>query len=293
LISVWSPTFLLRMLDLLQKERDWLLERLGKSAKVYQFLQNDFEINSENLCKLFPNLRFISSWESGTSAPWANKVKSLFPKAHFQGKGLWATEGVVTIPFEGKYPLALNSHYYEFLDPQSGNIQSLEKLKEGDIVQPLLTTGAGFIRYHLEDNLLVTGFHHKTPCFEFQGRSKHVDIAGEKLSYEVAEKIMGTIKSEFSVDPICFIAKGLPSGGAYELLIEKGEEPSEKLKNRVEELLLGHHHYRLARDLGQLQAAEVLNKKNPLEYYYEVCKKRISVDGNIKPEPIVYLEEQV
>ncbi|MCR9204566.1 MAG: GH3 auxin-responsive promoter family protein, partial [Halobacteriovoraceae bacterium] len=123
---------------------------------------------------------------------------------------------------------------------------------------------------------------------------KHIDIAGEKLSFDVAENIMTFLRKEFSIQPICFIAKGQSSGGVYELLIEQeGMSPLSDIEKRVEELLLEHHHYKLARDLGQLKPAEVLNKKKPLEYYYEVCKKRISVDGNIKPEPIVYLEERL
>lgn len=291
LISVWSPTFLLRMLELLELEREWLLERLKHHDNLTSFLSSDFQINEDNLEILFPKLRLISAWESGTSRPWADKIKSLFPKVHFQGKGLWATEGVVTFPFEGKYPLAVKSHFYEFLNPVNGNILSLQDLKEGDVVQPLLTTGSGFVRYHLEDNISVTGFLHKTPTFEFLGRAKHIDLAGEKLSFEVAETIMATLKKEFSVEPVCFIAKGLPSGGAYELLVEGTDEARDKaLRERAEELLLCHHHYKLARDLGQLKEVEILNKEKPLEYYYNVCKRRIGVDGNIKPEPIIIQE---
>lgn len=294
LISVWSPTFLLKMLDLLEEEKDWFHSRFKRrdQGELVELLKEDNLLSHEALGKLFPKLQLISAWESGTSEVWAKKVKNLFPEVSFQGKGLWATEGVVTIPFQEKYPLAVRSHYYEFYDPADKKIVPFSGLEKGRVVQPVLTTGSGFIRYHLEDNLLVKEFLHKTPCFEFLGRSRHMDIAGEKLSFEVAEKIMGTLKEEFPVEPICFVAQGFKKGGGYGLLLSQTEGLDEEaLAGRVEELLQRHHHYKLARDLGQLNRAVLLKKKNPLEYYYQVCKKRIGIEGNIKPEPIVFFED--
>ena len=67
----------------------------------------------------------------------ANKLKGLLPHAGFQGKGLWATEGVVTFPFDGRYPLAYLSHFYEFADATDGKVFAPWQLREGQEVIPI------------------------------------------------------------------------------------------------------------------------------------------------------------
>lgn len=56
----------------------------------------------------------MSSWDTAGSKAWAEKLKEKLPSVQFEGKGLWATEGVVTIPYNDQYPLAYQSHFYEF-----------------------------------------------------------------------------------------------------------------------------------------------------------------------------------
>ena len=62
-------------------------------------------------------LALISAWDTSSSASWAQQLQQVIqPMLAFQGKGLWATrEGVVTFPLTPvQYPLALQSHFYEF-----------------------------------------------------------------------------------------------------------------------------------------------------------------------------------
>jgi len=78
LISVWSPTFLLRLLD--EFDFDW------------------------------PNLKIISCWASGASKPYAEELARRFPRARIEPKGLMSTECIVTVPGVG-----LNPHgHFEF-----------------------------------------------------------------------------------------------------------------------------------------------------------------------------------
>ena len=53
-----------------------------------------------------------SGGHPAAAARWAKEWDALLPQAAFQGKGLWATECVVTIPYAGRYPLAYRSHVY-------------------------------------------------------------------------------------------------------------------------------------------------------------------------------------
>src|SRR4051794_2312926 len=72
LISVWSPTFLLRLLD--EFDFDW------------------------------PDLKIISCWASGTSRVYAQELARRFPHARIEPKGLMSTECVVTVPGIGLNP---------------------------------------------------------------------------------------------------------------------------------------------------------------------------------------------
>src|SRR5207249_3743354 len=76
LISVWNPSFLTILLD-----------RLPARARPSD---------------LWPKLRLISCWTSAGAARFVGEVKERFPGVTIQGKGLLATEGVVSIPLIGR-----------------------------------------------------------------------------------------------------------------------------------------------------------------------------------------------
>lgn len=78
LISVWSPTFLLRLLE--EANFDW------------------------------PELKIISCWAHGTSKPYAEELARRFPHARIEPKGLMSTECIVTVPGVGLNPYG----YFEF-----------------------------------------------------------------------------------------------------------------------------------------------------------------------------------
>jgi GH3 auxin-responsive promoter len=67
LISVWSPTFLLRLLD-----------------------------DLDDPLALWPNLKVVSCWASAASKPFAEELAARLPQAVLQPKGLLSTECVVT-----------------------------------------------------------------------------------------------------------------------------------------------------------------------------------------------------
>ena len=67
LISVWSPTFLLRLLD-----------------------------DLDDPLALWPNLKVVSCWASAASKPFAEELAARLPQATLQPKGLLSTECVVT-----------------------------------------------------------------------------------------------------------------------------------------------------------------------------------------------------
>jgi hypothetical protein len=108
LISVWSPTFLLRLLE--EADFDW------------------------------PELKIISCWAHGTSKPYADELARRFPHARIEPKGLMSTECIVTVPGTGLNPYS----YFEF-EPASDAFEviattasGLYRYRTGDLVDEKL-----------------------------------------------------------------------------------------------------------------------------------------------------------
>ena len=311
LISVWSPTFVMNMFEQMSNHRKELAEILDKGnwcgwEKELSFipcpklkassllLQNwDGALTRDFFEKLWPKMGLISSWATSTSKFWADELIKLFPEATFIGKGLWATEGVITFPFEEKYPLAVTSHFYEFMDIDSGEIFPAWNLKKDQILKPLLTTGSGLFRYMMNDKIKVADFAEGCPCFEFLGRLEGVDMVGEKMSSEIAQDIINSVNHNFDVNALTiFAVTGEKSNGmkpGYIILCEKeGDHPAfNDVKKLVENLLLESFHYRLARDLNQLAPAESLFHPLARGIYQRRSEIRGMILGNLKLEPLV------
>ncbi len=309
LASVWSPTFLLRLVEALAARREqvaavlasgrweaggltipWAAPRAPSAARR---LREAGRQPGPSLTRaLWPRLALISAWDSASSRPYAAALRALVPHAAFQPKGLWATEGVVSIPFAGEHPLALTSHALEFRCLASGAVLPPWRLEAGQEVQPVVSGAHGLLRYQLPDRLRVSGFLHRAPCVEFLGRLGGVDLVGEKVDAVLAQQVLELLAAEGLARPIALLAgpvgQGLP---CYRLLAAPGERGAapEAVAGRAEALLLRLHHYRLARELGQLGPARAEVRADALEEYHRLVGRPAGADGQVKVEPVVAL----
>lgn len=291
LISIWSPTFLLELLDLLMSDKDFFLGAITNHKK-HSALKKAANIGPELTKILFPKLVLISSWATASSKFYAEKIQLLFPNVAFEEKGLWATEGVVTIPFNNKFPLAIASHFYEFEEVDGQKILPSWKLEKGMKVTPLLTTGSGLIRYRLNDLLEVSDFYERTPCLSFLGRRNEADLVGEKISSELAAKLIEEINHRFNIRSISLLAvQGRKPG--YRLLVEGVGNISSKevIEDFLESRLQEHFHYKLARELGQLEKVKVEMHEEAYSAYVQYAEKKIALKGSIKVEALMVVSE--
>lgn len=308
-MSIWSPTFGLGLLEQLGHCREELAEVLSRghwgqrsaamaalrcprsTAAAQRLRAWDGKADPAFFTELWPHLALVSAWDTASAAPWAQRLRQLLPQAGFQGKGLWATEGVVTFPFRGSYPLAYRSHVYEFEDLDSGKILPPWALRQGQQVMPLLTTGSGFARYRMNDVLEVSDHWRALPCFRFLGRNDGVDLVGEKISATLAQTVLDSLDYT-GLLPITLLALD-DSGEArpgYVLLLESSAEQNppalQNLAQQLENGLLENFHYRLARDLGQLAAARCIAQPQMRQIYLEQARARGMLEGNIKLEAL-------
>lgn len=304
MMSVWSPTFALQLMDRLTDwgreiaqvlyQGDWgrRAESLinldaPKSKKRARVLTQLLDRGQLDLQQLWPHLALISSWDTAGAVVWANQLRDRVPHAGFEGKGLWATEGVVTLPYNGQYPLAYQSHFYEFENLETGDIVPSWELKLGDHVSPILTCGNGLLRYCMDDHLAVDGFFGHIPCFTFQGRRFGVDLVGEKLDPSVATQVMQRLTDHRAVRPVSLLAiDTVGQAKPYYLALFEGQAQDAPSADELDQQLRGHFHYELARDLGQLDRPQIVCTDDGWAYYKKLAMQDGMIEGNIKPEPL-------
>lgn len=280
LISVWHPSFLTLLIDALEPNWHRLLRELDH-PRVAQLQR----IGPHDLCRIWPNLRLISCWADAAAALAVPALRKLFPSVTIQGKGLLATEGFVTLPLGRHTPVAVRSHFFEFLD-EAGNALLADELTLGGTYSVVLTTAGGLYRYRLLDRVVVDGFLGRTPSMRFIGKEGSIsDICGEKITEGFAADVLRSLCDRLEIDarfvmlaPHC---EQVPA--SYVFFIEAATLPG-RLADLLDDALCANPHYRYCRMLGQLAAASVFNVR---EDGYGAYARRLSASGqrlgNIKP----------
>jgi len=272
LVSVWHPSFFLLLLEALPRHWEAVMgilrtgrvpAGLGVNAKVAKALRLTPQpararelqnIGADQPQLLWPKLAVISCWTDGQAAVGASALARRFPNVVLQPKGLLATEAFVTLPFENQHPVAVGSHYFEFVD-EAGGIHPVEALGLDQTYEVVVTTGGGLWRYRLGDRVRVTGFAGRTPSLHFVGRVGNVsDLCGEKLSGEFVTRVVQALGGARPPRFALLAPDPGPSAGGYTLFWEGGTPPAAA---EVDRLLAENPHYAWCRQLGQLRPVRV------------------------------------
>lgn len=250
LISIWHPSAFLRLLDFMQTHAPELAEEPRRTA-----------LRDGRFAGLWPRLRVISCWDAAFARADADRLRVLFPGVEVEGKGLLATEGVVTFPWFGRRVAAITSHNLRFLpvdadgEPVPGEAFGVADLKLGGRYGVMLTTGNGFTDYPLGDVVECTGFVRRTPCLEFLYRSGGVvDLHGEKMMPGFVTEVLAQLAADYGRPLFSVLVPRFDRRG-YELLWEGASVPPAEA---VDALLAQNYHYAHARDLRQLEPVRVI-----------------------------------
>jgi|HubBroStandDraft_2_1064218.scaffolds.fasta_scaffold10592_4 hypothetical protein len=313
-VSVWSPTFLTILLDQLRLHGDRLrcdlrdgdlcppnpislaeLQPLKKYLRAAparaELLRKILRSNGPiSVHELWPNLRMISCWADASSRLAIPAVQESFPGSPIQGKGLLATEGVVSIPIcsaRGSIA-AVTSHFLEFLENGSTTPRLLHELEVGNEYSVLLTTGGGLWRYRLGDRVRVTGFFEQTPLLEFLGREGNVsDVCGEKLSAAFVDSVLLELESERACTPgFAMLAPSFEETPRYVLFFH-GRIETARFAELLDSKLRRNPHYDYCRKLGQLSPAAIFQiTEGAGEAYMRRCSALGQRAGSVKETPL-------
>jgi hypothetical protein len=244
LISVWSPTFLLRLLE-----------------------------DVPDPASLWPRLKVLSCWASGTSQPFAAALAARLPQAHLQPKGLLSTECVVTVPDIDDRPVLTPHGFFEF--EREGRLHLADELSDGSLYEVVVTTASGLYRYRTGDLVRCDeSSRSDAAVLEFVGRGAlSSDLAGEKLAEPFVAQCLEDVPG------FRFLAPG-PEGNGY-LLATEGDATVNV--EQVERRLCKNPQYAYARKLGQLNPLRLLKVENLFDRYVQTQLEQGVRLGDVKP----------
>lgn len=276
LISVWHPSFLGLIIEAAERDWDGILSALGgrRAAELRR-------VGPQNAAGWWPKLRVVSCWGDLAAESGMRELERRFPGCGIQPKGLLATEAVVTIPWRGMYPLAVCSHFFEFLS-DGGDVLLAHQLERGKAYEVLVSNGGGLWRYRLGDLVECSGRCGGTPTLRFLGRAGNVsDLCGEKLSEAFVAEAIAAVWPDASGRPAIAYLRPLPAVdgvAGYGLVVATAVD--ESLPGALDDYLRGNPHYDLARKLGQLQPVRMLVEADAGNLINKRDARRI---GDIKP----------
>ena len=316
-VSVWNPTFLTLLIDALGEWAPAIVDdiergRLSAPAALDPALARRLESRLRRDPRrpgalrarlretgrlrpsdVWPRLRLISCWTSAAAARFVPEVIARFPGVEIQGKGLLATEGVVSIPLVG-HPgaaLAVTSHVYEFGDPDapSSRPRLVHELEPGRTYTVIVTTGGGLYRYALGDLVRVVGHVGRTPLVEFVGRTGNVsDLCGEKLAEPHVRTALETAASMLGLGaPFLMLAPEWGPPPHYTVFAGAADLDPARLRRltvMVDGELSRNPSYAWCRTLGQLGPVRGCRVgRNAAETYVARCAELGQRTGVVKP----------
>lgn len=326
LMSVWHPSFLTLLMQVFDAHAERLLDDLAQGrcrpptlavqeadrsrqqAMAQVLRQGAWQADPQRAevlrallrttpClpaqKLWPHLALLSMWTEAQAQRFVAPLQQRFAGVEIQGKGLLASEGVVSIPlFAAPAPvLAIRSHFYEFIDLEAPEARPLlaHQLEIDRTYEVVISTGGGLWRYRLGDRVRVVGTLHSTPCLSFVGRADTVsDVVGEKLSatwvHAVLEKASQSSIRDYRLRFV-MLAPAMTTPAAYHLYVESDAPDTAlvHLAHVVETVLCESHPYQYARQLGQLGAVQAVRVEDAARRYEARCVALGQRAGDVKP----------
>jgi hypothetical protein len=249
MISVWSPTFLLRLLDDLPDPRE-----------------------------IWPRLKLVSCWADASSHRPAAALMQRLPHARLQPKGLLSTECVVTVPGDDGWPVLTPHGFYEF--ECQGVLLMGHELAVSATYEVIATTASGLYRYRTRDVVRCDGFAPSgAPILTFTGRAGLAsDLVGEKLEEAFVDEALRDVAGFRFLTPQA-------DGRGYALVMDARHAPPSIA--RVEERLATNPQYAYARRLGQLRPLVPMRVPNLYDHYVAHHMARGVRLADVKPLALV------
>ena len=289
LLSLWSPTLLLGLLDCIMQESElllawldhWPLSNIPAPLLTASRRAALPALIAQGPGTLWPALTLCSCWTDAGAIRDAALLRQRWPGLMLQGKGLLATEGVVTVPLADLSAplLAVNSGFFEFRC-DDGRMLLAHELDVGLEAEVVMSTWGGLLRYTSADRVRVAGHYGHTPLLTFLGRRGGVsDLCGEKLSETFVADVLASWVPGFAM------LYPNPEQRCYQLIVDAacGIANLCECGAAVEVALCANPQYAYARSLGQLASLQVSAVHAPLACLQNAAIAEGRRLGDLKP----------
>jgi hypothetical protein len=321
-----NPSTFLRLLHVLNRERDLLLESLASGrldgiahagADVEPLLTARFTSDPDRARRLrsldeltfanvWPGIRLVTTWTGGSCGIALAGVRAKLPRgATVMELGYQSTECRGTIPVEPETPGGLpplHHHFFEFVDETSWNEGSRECLTLGQLSVGrryfvLFTTVAGLTRYFMNDLVEVTGMLNRTPLLRFVQKGRGVtSLTGEKLyEAQVIEAVQDAARDHRFTTPF-FLLVANEQRSDYQLYVETesndrpdAEALSRSVDARLAVLNIEYEGKRSSGRLGPLALSWL--SRGTADIYKSAAVRAGQREGQFKPAILVYRKD--
>lgn len=296
-ISVWNPSYFSSLIEFIEANRrtvasDLRAGEIAAQGRVFTLPASAaqrrrratlLENGPLDLPAIWPQLRILSCWTDGNAALVLEPLRRRLPQATLQGKGLIATEAPMTIPlWHAPGPVPLLGEVFFELAASDGKIRRLHEAERGARYDLIVSQSAGLARYRIGDQVEVGDSYYRTPTLRFVGRSRLTsDLVGEKLNENFVRDSLN------SLPPLArerwMLVPAVADGRARYVCLVESAQPAADLAGAIDETLQRAHHYRLARELGQLAPVSVERHQRLDESYLAWSAAQGRKWGNVKP----------
>ena len=225
---------------------------------------------SITMAALWPGLRAVVTWLGGGCAHAAERVRAqLPPAAQMIDAGYVASEMRGTVVVDAARGLALpllEDVFFEFApveawDRGSRDTLLLHELEEGRAYHVIVSTGAGLLRYHMNDVLRAGPRIGRTPTLAFLRKGRGAaNITGEKLTEDQLHLAMAEATRATGARSVFHLALARPGLSRYGVFVEfEGVPPDPSgFAGLLDQALARLNiEYSAKRRSGRLQAPEI------------------------------------
>jgi len=298
-VSVWNPSYFSSLLEFIEARRSLLAADLRAGAiaaggRVFRLPQatssqriQKLDAGELDFRDLWPQLRLLSCWTDANASLVIEPLRRRLPHAVIQGKGLVATEAPMTIPlWRSSAPVPLLSEvFFEFI-ADDGRICRLHEVDVGARYELVISQRGGLARYRIGDRVEVVGRYLAAPTLRFVGRSSVVsDLVGEKLNENFVRISLEGLAQLAGVR--WMLLPAVEGGKAGYIVLLDGPLAGGDVAAAVDARLQHAHHYRLARELGQLSPAALEWHPRLDQAYLEWNAAHGRKWGNVKPAALI------
>jgi hypothetical protein len=318
-----NPSTFLRLLSVLNKQRETLIESLLTGNLVgIEMLDDDLKSLLERKFKpelaraaqisnlpeltfanVWPELKLLTTWTGGSCGIALEALREKLPtNTKIMELGYQSTEfrGSIALQAETNAGLPpLHHHFFEFVeqsrwDNDNPDFLMLDQLSQDITYYIFVTNASGLYRYFMNDLVQVGGFFNATPLLSFVQKGKGVtNLTGEKLYEAQVISAVQAISATLGLISSFYILVANQKTMSYQLFLETDKPAqfnhitfSQLLDEKLGELNIEYQAKRGSGRLAPLTTAWL--KFGTGEVYKSQCMSLGQREGQFKPSVLQY-----